>query len=127
MTIMNEVEVRLWRRKLYIHFSKQTLLTAKHDTTMIGKAMYKPTSNASVFSPRPELPGTIPPSDAALISSSDASHDFIFSSKLIDVDGDFSDEDSASPSTSTMWRGWTNLLVVLDKDRARDDDDGEKP
>ena len=36
-------------------------------------------------------PGTIPPSVAARISSSDASHDFIFSSRLaddvVDVDG----------------------------------------
>ena len=70
---------------------------------MIGKAMYKPTSNASVllppgapplslfpklpsnpFRPGAERPGTTPPSVAARISSSVASHDFIFSAKLTD-------------------------------------------
>ena len=65
---------------------------------MIGNAMYRPTSNASALPalspalPAPmRVPGTIPPSVAALISSSDASHDFIFSSRLL-VDDDDDDD-----------------------------------
>lgn len=48
--------------------------------TMMGKAMYRPMSKPSV-PPSPELLGVNPPKDAALISSSDASHPFIFSSR----------------------------------------------
>ncbi|KAL7515038.1 hypothetical protein ACHAWX_000804 [Stephanocyclus meneghinianus] len=53
---------------------------------MTGNRIYNPTSKAS------DLPGTTPPKDAAFISSSEASHDFIFSSKLSfgSVDDSFS-------------------------------------
>lgn len=78
---------------------------------MMGKAMYNPTSKASVlpptvvplslpnfpsnpFIPGAESPGTTPPSVEARISSSVASHDFIFSARLADDD----DDDEVSPS-----------------------------
>lgn len=48
--------------------------------TIMGKAMYKPTSKAPV---RSRDWGTIPPKDAARISSSEASQLFIFSSSDI--------------------------------------------
>lgn len=74
--------------------------------TMMGKAMYSPMSKA----PDRSLSlgcGTIPPSDAALISSSDASHDFIFSSSDIfffsPTDSSGSD-DSASHITMGLGR-----------------------
>jgi hypothetical protein len=84
---------------------------------MIGKAMYNPTSKASVlpptvvpfslpnfpsnpFIPGAESPGTTPPSVEARISSSVASHDFIFSARLADDDDfeDDDDDDEVSPS-----------------------------
>ena len=83
------------------------LLTAKHDSIMMGNAIYRPTSNASALPPAilsasPEaapapmrVPGTIPPRVAALISSSDASHDFIFSSRLL-ADADDADDIDAT-------------------------------
>jgi len=74
---------------------------AKHERTMIGKAIYSPISNASdLFSALPP-PGTTPPNVAALISSSDASHDFIFSSRLKVV---VEEDDSSLPSASAMKR-----------------------
>ena len=94
-----------------------TLLTARQDRTMMGKAMYNPTSKASVlpppavvplslpnfpsnpFIPGAESPGTTPPSVEARISSSVASHDFIFSARLAD-DGDFDDDDDDEVSPS---------------------------
>ena len=86
---------------------------------MMGKAMYNPTSKASVlpppvvplslpnfpsnpFIPGAESPGTTPPSVEARISSSVASHDFIFSARLADdddfEDDDDDDDDEVSPS-----------------------------
>ena len=73
------------------HTHTPTLLTARQDRTMMGKAMYNPTSKASVlpppvvplslpnfpsnpFIPGAESPGTTPPSVEARISSSVASH-----------------------------------------------------
>lgn len=66
--------------------------------------MYRPTSKAS------ERPGTTPPSVAALISSSDASQDFIFCSK----DSLVAEGDSASDASSSLVlkRGWTAVLVT---------------
>ena len=57
----------------------------KHPMTIIGNAIYSPISNASDRFSVLELeeePGMTPPSVAAFISSSVASHDFIFSSRL---------------------------------------------
>ena len=59
--------------------------------------MYSPISNASDRFSEEEGEGMTPPSVAAFISSSVASHDFIFSSRL-SVD----EEDEASCSTSSF-------------------------
>ena len=50
--------------------------------TIIGKAMYNPISNASDRFSEEEGEGMTPPSVAAFSSSSEASHDFIFSSRV---------------------------------------------
>lgn len=75
--------------------------------TIIGKAMYSPISNAS-----DRFSGMTPPSVAAFISSSDASHDFIFSSRLSVVV-----EASCSVSSLVLYSGVINALFL-----ARNDD-----
>ncbi len=122
---------------------------------MIGNAMYKPTSNASVlfpstapplslfpnlpsnpFMPGAERPGTTPPSVAARISSSVASQDFIFSAKLIDEDDVVavvmpspSPPSAAARSRSVRQEGMTSVDgVLLDgwwSGGRRDDDDDD--
>ena len=125
----------------------------------MGKAMYSPTSKASVLPPVPlslpnfpsnpfipgaERPGTTPPSVEARISSSVASHDFIFSARLTDDDDD-DEEVSPSPLPSADARSGrrrsrkdnspipshTNMtedgvVLVLGAGECDDNDDGEK-
>jgi len=117
---------------------------AKQLRTMMGNATYNPTSNASVLLPvvaAPSLlpfsspnfpskplipgadkPGTTPPSVADRISSSDASHDFIFSARLTtDEDDRGCPKEVPSPSplssaAAARRRTMENLLlVVVDK------------
>ena len=90
---------------------------------MIGKAIYKPTSKASVLPESAEslappilVPGTTPPSVAAFISSSDASHDFIFSSKLTVVGVVVEDDDSVVSSAID-----SGLNLLIDKVEILDD------
>lgn len=97
-------------------------IKAKHETTMIGNAMYRPTSNASVLSAAFPPPGTTPPRVAALISSSDASQDFIFSSKLVALLSVAIDSNESN-SPSAIGSG-KNLPVVVDDNE--NDDVGEK-
>jgi hypothetical protein len=100
--------------------SKGKKTNAKQLRTMMGNAIYNPTSNASVLPPAPVVvvtpsllilspnfpskplipgadtpPGTIPPSVADRISSSVASHDFIFSARLT------ADDEEGSPLLSS--------------------------
>ena len=78
---------------------------------MIGKAMYKPTSKASVLpTPLSLPPGMTPPSVAAFSSSSDASHAFIFCSRLSDAP---SSADGASASPSAMNWGFREVLRAV--------------
>ena len=79
--------------------------------TIIGKAMYSPISNAS-----DRFSGMTPPSVAAFSSSSEASHDFIFSSR-VSVD-DEEDEASCSTSSLVLYSGAISALFF-----SRNDDD----